>query len=249
MLRLIYLLALVIAALSSSAQDLTPEIRAEIDRRINFQRNWDRVINSPGAELQAVDITPTDARKGRVLRFELHTRGLSQDLEYELAGLPTMASSPDELNSLGTVHIDKKDGRVMNGPDDPFCVILADPAPGEPYRFAVISNDGKQKAAITLLPNPIEAGDKGCKVRVVRLMPKFELAFVQLTGFPGKTEVTFRGDSEGEIHEGPVKIDDEGYGDIAILPAKKGKSQGTMKIQITSPTCAPKVKFDWGTTH
>jgi hypothetical protein len=145
--------------------------------------------------------------------------------------------------------IDAKDGRVIDGPDDPRGLIVPDPAPGEPYRVALVAKNSKYKAFLTLLPNPIEGSDHGCKVSVIRLMPNFELAFVRMIAFPPETQVRWRGNSEGEVHESTVTTDANGYADIGILPAKKGKRKGKMEMHFTSPKCSPKVGFKWGSTE
>lgn len=248
-LRAVYLIVLGALALPPSAQDITPEMRADINRRVEFQRNWGR-MNSQGAELSGVEVFRQAVGKGvSVVKYQLKAKGLPPDIEYELLMLPTMASSPTELQAAGQVHIDKQDNRVMDDSGDPFDLIIPDPAPGEPYRFALVSMDKKHGAFITLFPNPIESTDNGCRVRVVRLLPKFELAFLQLSGFPPRTEVMFHGDSAGEIHEWPLKTNDDGSTDAGILPFKKGLSKGSMEMRVTSSACAPKLSFQWGTTH
>ena len=245
---------IVVFAAFASAQDhtseLTPEARAEIDHRIHLQRSFDGRINSPGAEIHGEEVQPLRMDNGvKVIKYEFLTKGLPSGLGFDLLTLPTMAGRAEELRSTGEVLIDAKDGRVIDGPDDPRSVILPDPAPGEPYRFALVSKNSKYRAFATLLPNPIEGSDRGCKVSVIRLMPNFELAFVRLTGFPPGTQVEWRGNSEGEVHDSKVITDASGYADIGILPAKKGKSKGKMEMQFTSPACSPKTSFKWGSTE
>ena len=46
--------ALLVVSICGFAQGLTAEMRADIDRRISFQRKWGQA-NSPGAELRAVE--------------------------------------------------------------------------------------------------------------------------------------------------------------------------------------------------
>jgi hypothetical protein len=231
----------------TTAQDLTPDLRAQVDQRVSLQRNWDGRLNSPGAELQGTVKFKKEVGKGvYVFQYELQTKGLPSELNYELLMMPTMATSIDEIQSYGDVHIDKQDGRVIDGPGDPRSIILPDPAPGEPYRFALIAKDGTRKAYLTILPNPIEAGDNGCKVSVVRLMPHFEAAFVQATGFPPDSEITFRGNSEGEIHTIMMPTNSKGYADLGVLPFKLGKARGKMEMKFTASKCTPKLSFKWG---
>ena len=241
--------ALMVFSICGFAQGLTPEMRADIDRRISFQRKWG-LANSPGAELRAVETHRQSLGKGVSFHaYQLQAKGLPFDVEYELLMLDTMASRPEDLQSVGDVWLDNRDGKVLDSNNSVHQLLIPDPAPGEPYRLAVSAKKGNYHAFITILPNPIEGSDHDCKVSVIRLMRNFELAFVQVTGFPRETEIAFRGNSEGEVHESKIKTNADGYGDLGILPAKLGKSKGKMEIQFTAPGCAPKVSFKWGKTE
>jgi hypothetical protein len=243
-------LAIIVFFTIAFAQNLTPEMQADVDQRVTFQRKWDGRLNSPDAELRGIVAVREEVGKGvYVLKYEFQAKGLPTELDYELLMLPTMAASSKDFRSTGDVHIDKNDGRVIDGPNDPRSIILPDPAPGEPYRFALISKDGKYKAYLSLVPNPIEARDGSCTVSVVRLMPHFELAFLRATGFPPQTEIAVHGNSEGEIHDFKVKTNESGYLDAGVLPFKLAKSKGKMEMRFTAATCAPKVSFKWGSTE
>jgi hypothetical protein len=249
-----YVAFVVAFAAFASAQDfsreLTPELRALIEGRIHLQRGFDGRLNSPGVEFRGQEVAGLRMKNGTmVMKYEFVTKGLPSGLGFDFLVLPTMAGRAEELQSAGEVLIDAKDGRVIDGPDDPRCIILPDPAPGEPYRFALVAKNSKYKAFVTLLPNPIEGSDHGCKVSVIRLLPNFELAYVRMFAFPPETQVRWRGNSEGEVHESIVTTDANGYADIAILPAKKGKRKGKMEMQVTSLNCSPKVSFKWGSTE
>lgn len=244
--RRLFIFALIVSC-QLLAQDLTNEIRADVDRRVNFQRNWGPRMNSPGAKLEP-SVVANAPKNNHVFMYELRATGLPTDREYEFFSLPMMGSSYPEMQSLGNVTVDKKDGKVMNRPGDPRRIIIPHATPGEPYRFALISKDGEDKAFVTVLPNAIESHDKGCGVSVIRMFPKFELALVQFTGLTPKSETMFHGNSEGELRELTLKTDEEGYADITVLPSKKGMDKGSMEVGITSSMCNPKVKFRWGST-
>jgi len=240
--------AVAILSLCAFTQNLTPEMQADINKRINFQRNWGSRASSPGAELIGVQTARREVGRGvYVMAYELKAKGLPLDIGYELLMAPTMAGSVEEIQSAGDFVLDK-DGRVVNQDGSPYQLVVPDPAAGEPYRFGLSAKEGKHVAFVTLLPNAIESNDRGCKASVVRLMRNFELAFVQLSGFPPDAEIPARGNSEGEIHEFKLKTNAEGYADAGVLPFKLGKTKGKMEIQFTTPQCAPKVSFKWGST-
>jgi hypothetical protein len=243
-------LCLVCAGTLLFGQDVTADMRAELVRRMEAFRNWNSKANTPGAELRLVELQRQQVGKDVfVFIYELHTKGLRSGLGYDLLTLPTMASSADDLQTMGEVVIDEKDGRVIDGPNDTRKMIIPDPAPGEPYRFALASKNGQYRAFASVVPKPIEGSDKGCKVSVIRLMRNFELAFVQINGFPPQSEVSMSGNSEGEVHDFTMKTNADGYADGGILPFKRGKSKGKIELQFAAPQCSPKVAFKWGKTE
>lgn len=247
-----YLNSLAITLLSAFAmiQDLSPEVRANLERRIQMQRAFDGRLNSPGAELRAVEIARVRSGELSAVKYEFRTRGLPSDVEYDLLMLPPEATDGNDLRPIGgSVRVDEQDGRVMDGPDDPRYIILPEPFPGTPARFLLVAKDGKLRASAVIYPKPIEATDSGCKVSVVRLYSNFEAALVQVSGFPPEAEIAARGNSEGEIHEFKMRANANGYADAAVLPAKLGKTKGKMEMQFTTSKCAPKVSFRWGKTQ
>ena len=77
-------------------------------------------------------------------------------------------------------------------------------------------------------------------------MPKFELAFIQASGFPPNADIAMHSDSMGEIHDAKLKSDNQGSFDFAMLPFVKDKPDGIMQVQMSAASCKPKLKFHWG---
>src|SRR5215471_19457016 len=98
LLRLI--LAIGVFFVGAFAQNLTPEMQADINKRINFQRNWGSRASSPGAELIGVQTARREVGRGvYVMAYELKAKGLPLDIGYELLMAPTMAGSVEEIQS------------------------------------------------------------------------------------------------------------------------------------------------------
>jgi hypothetical protein len=72
-----------------------------------------------------------------------------------------------------------------NKPDDPFTTM---PAKGEPARMAFATP--KFTIGVVIVPDPIEANDRGCTLSAVRRTPRFELAFVSGSGIPQTAKST-----------------------------------------------------------
>ena len=111
-----------------------------------------------------------------------------------------------------------------------------------------MSKDGKERAFVNIVPNPIKTTDHGCSMNVIRVLPRFELAFVEGTGFPQNADIDFEVNSLGEIHTGKLKSDSSGNLSTAVMPFVKDKSKGQVKLVATAPQCKLKVSFHWGTT-
>src|SRR5437660_6202932 len=78
-------------------------------------------------------------------------------------------------------------------PDDPI-EFISMPRKGEPTRLAFIAP--KVRIGTVIVPDPIEAKDKGCTLSAIRLTPKFELAFLSGSGYPPNTDVHYIVSSE-----------------------------------------------------
>src|SRR5262245_29066274 len=97
---------LLLSSFAFAQNDLTPEARADVERRVNLQRSWDARQNSPGTELLATEVLRGKYAGGDIVRYEFHTKGLPSGLGYDFLTMPTMASGPEELQSTGEVLVD-----------------------------------------------------------------------------------------------------------------------------------------------
>ena len=204
--------------------------------------------SSPGATLEATQVV----RDGSSVQYHLFAKGLPSDASYWVMAWPVTAAAPQVLTEGVSIG---KDGIVMcagRGPlqcgdaskkDDPI-EFTFNPAKGEPFRLAVVSHT--LRAAIVLVPLPIEGKDKGCTISVVRLTPKFELAYATGTDFPPNSEVQFDTQSYGEKNPVVAKTDANGNLDFGLLPFVAGHAKGTTTVKAIGGQCSPSLKFDWG---
>jgi hypothetical protein len=142
------------------------------------------------------------------------------------AGKPNTCGSPDK-------------------PDDPIDLATR-PAPGEPVRLGLVSEDGSAKVFAKLNPIPIRGEDRGCRVEATLLTPGAEAVLIEGSGFPPSRQATFDSDSEGERHRGNVKMDAEGAYTGLVLPYTKGVASGTLHVTLKSGKCAPALSVPWG---
>jgi hypothetical protein len=209
---------------------------------------WKTKISSPGAFIRAKEVE----RQGAEVRYWLYVSGLPIDKNYTLVSWPVTQAKPSTVMegvSLGKEGIVICAGRTpeqcvdpsqKDGPVD----FAFSPTKGEPYRIALVSKE--YKASIVIVPDPISATDKGCTLSVVRLLPRFELAYFTGSGFPPNMEVSFDSQSCDEKHTIKTKTDSAGALQFAMLPFATGHSKGTTSAMPVGIACSPLIKFDWG---
>jgi len=204
--------------------------------------------SSPGATLEAT----RGVRDGSTVQYHLFAKGLPSDALYQVVAWPVTDATPQvsiEGASIGKDGIVMCAGREPNQcgdaskKDDPIDFTF-NPAKGEPFRLAVVSPTSR--AAIVLVPLPIEGKDKGCTISIVRLTPKFELAYAIGTGFPPDYELQVDTQSYGEKNPVTVKTDAGGNLNFALLPFVAGHTKGTTTVRAIGGQCSPSLKFDWG---
>lgn len=231
----------------------SPEQQQQVTDLVNIQRNWGDKLNTPGATLRLVE-SRREQRNGRlVVAYQLFATGLPADVLYTIQNLAANETVPK--TTLRGVTLAQNGNAICAGRtpyqcggerlDDPIDAVYF-PVKGEPQRVALVSEDGQYRVFASVVSEPIQGKDNGCEISVIRLMPKFELALVQGTGFPPDSEVQFESSSHGESHGGQLKANKDGYVDATILPFVKGKKSGETVVQFTSLKCKPSTRFKWG---
>jgi hypothetical protein len=192
------------------------------------------------------------SRSGDVLSLRLYADGLPKDKTYTIVQWPVTQARPSDLmsgvtfDSAGLAVCAGTPGTcVGNGPNDPID-LLSRPVPGEPVRFAAISDDHKIKAFAKIVPVPIKGEDRGCTIEAVLLTPDASLLWIEATGFTPNGTLKINGNSEGEHHDGTVKADANGGYIFSVEPFKKGLNQGTIQLTLQESKCSPSIKVPWG---
>jgi hypothetical protein len=227
------------------------EVQAQrlVQQLVSMHAGWAKV-STPGASVQIKEVL----RQGAVREYHFFVSGLPDDALYTMVEWPVTAREPStELEGISI----GKDGIVMcagrspeqcgdpKKPDDPIEFILQ-PVRGEPFRFALISSDSQYKIAFIIVPEPIQSEDKGCHIDVVRLLPKFETAYVSGSGFSPAADVHFDTRSYNEEHPLTATADSHGNLHFALMPFVAGHDHGTTTLKALEDTCGPELKFDWG---
>jgi hypothetical protein len=153
----------------------------------------------PGTSIDAREISRMgSSNKDLVVQYHIFVKGVPSGVIFRYLNWPVNADQPSVAMEGVTAG---RDGILMcaertpdecgdaDKPDDPI-EFITKPRRGEPYRVAFISPD--LKIGTVLVPDPIEAADKGCTLSAVRLTAKFELAFITGKGYPPNTDIHYR---------------------------------------------------------
>jgi hypothetical protein len=224
-----------------------PAVMADVAKR---HQGWNPKQNSPG-----VSIKLTEVRRAapHVIVYELIASGFPPGLKFtivtwsanQLKGQAAMSGVT--LQASGRAVCAGTPGTCEgNGPDDPIDLQFS-PVKGEPIRLALISEDEKHlRAFVNFIPIPQRVSEKGCSLEEVMLAPNSALVVLQGSGYDPNADVQFKSESEGEHHDGPVKVDSDGNFYFALGQGVKGKERGTTKLSVSSPKCSLSLIIPWG---
>ncbi len=211
--------------------------------------NWEEKLNSRGAKAELREVKRGEKDGKLIVAYEFYVTGTPTDQSYAIFQLPITQTEPTVV--LPQVFL-SKDGKVCvtNVAGCPTPVQLGFlPGKGEPFRFVLISKNGKTKAAVMIVPNPILATDQGCSVEVIRGTAKFEAAIIRGKGFKPNDEIKLTSNSAGEMLELTQKVDSNGEFILVLAPFVKGKDKGSDEVTFKAAGCAPTVAYKWGTTE
>jgi hypothetical protein len=213
--------------------------------------NWgEGGVNTPGAKFE---LRPGEPIKKNGVVYEIfvpYASGLPTDQSYAIFQWPINQDEPSI--SYPKVYI-APDGRLClqagKCRDDigPYVQLGFLPASGEPFRMLIVSEDGKSKVALLLIPRPITGADAACHVDVIRARAKFEVALIRGRGFRPNERIEYTSNSAGEVIHSPANVDANGSFNLVMAPFVKGKDQGVDEITFKGEGCAPKVSYHWGT--
>ena len=232
-------------AQSTNIDKLPPQLDSKVKEIVN----WGEAISTRGTRLEMREAKRGEKDGKLLIAYDFYVTGAPSSQSYALFQYPITAEEPSML--LPEVSFDST-GRlcVKKGKEcAPPVQIVFLPEKAEPFRFVLISKNGKTKIASLTVPNPIATTDQGCTIEAVRVVPNFAVALLRGKGFRPGEEFPYDSNSAGEQLHGTVKADKAGEFTLVLLPAVTGKTEGTDTVTIKSPTCQPSVSFNWGPTN
>lgn len=243
---------LVIARVNSQT---APAAQAEIGQRVqnlmNIEVGFEQMVPA-GTSIQAKEVSRTGkSGKDLVVKYHVFVTGVPQNTLFKHVGWPVNAEKPSvrlEGISIGKDGILMCAGRTNEQcgdpsiPDDPI-EFTSLPLKGEPSRLAFVSSD--VKIGTVIVPDPVEASDKGCTLTAKRLSKPFDLAFISGTGYSPNTDIHYKVISE-MTSDYVIKSDAKGVIRVSVIPFPGKKKEGTARVKIMESRCSPEVAWEWG---
>jgi hypothetical protein len=200
----------------------------------------------PGTSIQAKEVSRRGkSGKDLVVQYHIFVTGVPANSLLKSVDWAVNSDGPTarlEGNSVG------KDGMLMcagrtaeqcgdpNKPDDPIEFTFM-PLKGEPTRIAFMSED--LKIGIVVVPDPVEASDRGCTLTAKRMTRAFELAFVSGSGYAPNSDIHYKVFSE-MTSDSVVKSDSNGTIRVSVIPFPGKKTDGTARVRSWKRTVALK---------
>ena len=249
----------------ASLAQIAPEL-------IRLQNQFEQMVPA-GVTIEAREISRKGASgKDLDVRYNIYVKGAPPDAifreiqwpvdqQHHIGGITGLTLNAEgEMICAGRAPEQCHNGTSL---DSPMVFAAIKPLKGEPRRFAFIS--GKLNIPISIVPDPIEAMDNGCKLTAIRLSAKFELALIEGRGFPpnadvhldssknGGKGVTVIVDNDANVTSHPnvaetavIKTDANGSFQASILQNTGQFPVGTEDVAARTAHCATAISYTWG---
>jgi hypothetical protein len=227
--------------------------RLQIEQLAVAQNKWGPADSTPGMSLTLKETGRTKTPTGTQITYRILGTGFSPDMKLTLLRWPLNQGVEKVMDGIS---VNLAGIAVCDGPAAGTCgktmqaqapvEITATVAKGEAVRVALVAADKKHVAALSEVPFPIAAEDKGCKLEVIRGSKNDELVLVEGDGFTNATNFTAGSESFGEKRAMGAKPTPEGHFVVAMTPYVTGHDEGDTVIYAQTGSCSPTLSFHWG---
>jgi hypothetical protein len=266
------LMALLCVSASGQSNNASfKELSAQAPELVRLQNEFEQTV-PPGVSVRAREVyrkgTPG---KDLEVGYNIVLTGVPPGTTFRQAQFPV--NSDKAVAGISGISLNK-DGLMIcagrtatqchNGSkvDDPVLFDEQQPLKGEPRRSVFLAPD--LRIPVTLLPDPIQSVDKGCRLSAIRLTARFELAYIEGSGFPPNSDVHVRFSDDQDAgasvvsDEGAISVAHPGETNLAVRSDGAGAIQtatlfnvsrhpkGLETVQVTDSNCSPKISYEWG---
>lgn len=212
---------------------------------------WDQGFElPPGSHLRFDKVAETTGTGGHTLRYRIYADAARQGVPYVL-GVWRIGTDIDDLQVLSESAFVNRRGLLLANPPNPGqqdsdslndgseLDVTFQAAKAEPVRFIVHSQDWKTMIGGTIVPFPITATSKTCKLSALLADPDGRSILIYLDGFPPNADVTLDNGAQ------PRQIRSDAHGQAGAVETP-GASAGTLTESARSTTCTVSVPVPFG---
>lgn len=232
---------------SSKQADIGQWVQHLMDVEVGFEK-----MVPQGTSIQAKEVSRGGkSGKDLIVKYHIFVTGVPANTLFKCVHWPVNSDGPTarlEGISVGKDGILMCAGRTAeqcgdpNKPDDPI-EFTSMPLKGEPTRMAFISPD--IEIGTVIVPDPVEASDRGCSLTAKRMTRAFDLAFLSGSGYAPNSDIHYKVSSE-MTSDFVVKSDSNGTIRVSVIPFPGKKTEGTARVKVMESNCAPEVSWNWG---
>ena len=215
---------------------------------------WDQGFElPPGSHLRFVKVDETGGAGSHTLRYRVFADAAQMGTPYVLAAWH-IGTSIDDLEVLSeSVYVNRR-GLLLANPPNPGQAdsdaindgseldVSFKAARGEPVRFILRSQDWKTMIGGTIVPYPIAATSKSCKLSALLSDQDAHSILIYMDGFPPNSDVTLN-DGTGDRQ---VRADAHGQASAVETPGAKGPENGTLNESAHGSACQVSVSVPYG---
>jgi hypothetical protein len=227
---------------TTSQKNIPVEWRSQT--RTKEPQQWGMRYTTPGVLISFRESIRTKIGSSTQLDYLLFGNGAHTDKRFNL-WLKSLKYPKPIQPVPSEFHIDAM-GKIVDSSGREARITVGDFKRGEWVEVGLIATDSTVKAFTKIVPFPIEAKDKSCRVWAELVDPDGKIFTVSGEGFPANAELSTASRSEGEAMSETVKTGDAGDFFIILLPSVIGKQSGTVTYTASGKTCTVTLSFNWG---
>jgi hypothetical protein len=221
------------------------------------EARWDngelRVGDSQGLNLRFIKIDDQVTQNGSFTRYRVFAAGAPENKVYAWRfwkddDEPKTAPEDIYVNARGLLMTRKplpEEESSVQVPGGEFD-ITPEAHPGEPFRYDILSRDNQFSIPGTLVPLPVSAEDRGCRLEARTALPRALAVLFVSNGLPMESKIPLVVESEGSTTTLQMVTDSAGQAIVAAFPSVPGKTQGILRATMEGPDCLPSVSLPWG---
>jgi hypothetical protein len=258
------LLALLLAAAApqtapaADPPQKTDRAASRLASPVRAQMLWDQGFElPPGSHLRFAKVDETPAPQGHTLHYRVFANAAQMGTAYTLS-MWRIGTDIDDLEVITeTAYVNRHGLLLRNVPnpsqqdadsltDGSELDVTVQAARGEPIRFVLRSPDSKTMIGGTLVPYPIAAADKSCKLSALLGDPDANAVLFYADGFPPNSDLTVISVSQGATQQKTIRSDPKGHAGLIDLPHVKNADSGTVTETLRAGSCSVSVDVPWG---